>query len=497
MSIFTKILWIIPFFLCSYFTVNCNKKSPTEKEPPTPAGDTLWVEVNESIWGYPGAGMSIYQTPDTIDYLYVLSSGNTHLRVTLDGIQVPDSGQFIMNRSHRLVVTCENKVIWKLSLVKHVYYGCPAVADDGTIYITTGIFRHTDWGSLYAVDPGGTIEWSYDFEYNPYSPAIGPDGTIYIQDFHNTVYAVGSDGNLNWKFTGFEDPAHIWYDMGQRIPAVGSDGTIYIAADGLYALDPETGARIWRFNPLDVKCCRQSPVIGQDGTVYVFIHQHDFYAVNPDGTQKWHTQLDHEEEMSFACPAIAENGMLYIGAEHGSSGFVYCYNAFGVKQWKVLVEGAGRIVRASPVIAGDGTIIFATKSGGVDIPAKIIALSPSGTKIWEFIVENFHGPGSADDVYSTPTVGSDGTIYFGSENEHFYALHANGTLKWKTRLEHGNNWSSAAITHDGTLYIGCHHENLPNRGNLYAIRSESMGYAASPWPRFRQNHKNNGRYNGQ
>ncbi|MEJ2629390.1 MAG: PQQ-binding-like beta-propeller repeat protein, partial [bacterium] len=100
------------------------------------------------------------------------------------------------------------------------------------------------------------------------------------------------------------------------------------------------------------------------------------------------------------------------------------------------------------------------------------------------------------DVYSTPSMGADGTLYFGSENEHFYALNANGSLKWKAQLEHGTNWSSAAICSDGTLYIGTHHENPPNRGNLYSIQTESMGYASSPWPRFRQNHRNNGRYEG-
>lgn len=495
MKVFAKISCIILFIIC--FTPGCKKKSPMQTQEPVSKGDTLWVEVNENILGYPETGMTVHQTPDTISYLYSAKMGNTHLMVTLDGVQIPDSGYFVMNQSRRLKATCENKVIWKLPLEKHVYYSCPAVADDGTIYISTGIFRHTDWGTLYAVDPGGTIQWSYDCDFNPYSPVVGPDGTIYIQDFHNTLYAVTPAGDLKWKFSDFQSPVQIWYDMGQRIPAVGSDGTVYIAADGLYALDPDTGERLWRFNPLYSKCCRQSPVIGSDGTIYIFIHQHDFYAVNPDSTQKWHAQLDHEEEMAFSCPAIDKDGMLYIGAERGHDGFVYCFNSSGVKQWKYLVEGFGRTVRASPVIGADGTIHIATKSGGMDIPAKVIALSSAGTELWEYIVENFHGPGSADDVYSTPAIGADGTLYFGSENEHFYALNPDGTLKWNTQLEHGINWSSAAITDDGVLYIGTHHENPPNRGNLYAIRTEGMGYAFSPWPRFRQNHKNNGRYNGQ
>ena len=489
------------FFVVFYYLLatQCNKK-PTEPPPessPKENTDTLWIEKSEGLWGYPETATIIYNTPDTIPYIYVLKEGYIDLLVSLDGIQVPDSGWFIMDRNHRLTAACEGKVIWKLELEKHIYYSCPAIADDGTIYISTGIFRRTDWGSLYAVGPDGNIKWFYDCEYNLYSPVIDQDGTIIIQDFHNTVYAFESDGNLKWKFNDFDDPLHIWYDMGLRMPAIGADGIVYIAADGLYAIDAETGERIWHFNPLYVKCCRQSPVIGPDGTIYIFIHQSDFYAVNPDGTEKWHAQLDYEDEMSFTCPAIDQDGTLYIGAERGFEGFVYAFNSSGVKQWKYLVEGTGRIVRASPTIGANRNIIIATKSGGYDIPSKVVVLSPAGTKIWEYVIENVHGPGSADDIYSTPSIGADGTIYFGSENGNLYALNSDGTLIWRVQLAHGINWSSAAICNDGTLYIGTHHENPPNKGNLYAIRTESMGYASSPWPRFRQNHKNNGRYDGQ
>ncbi len=459
--------------------------------------DTLWVEKAEGLWGYPETCVRVYTTPDTVEYMYSLMLGYANLEVTLDGAAVPDSGSFVMDMNHMLRATCEGKVIWRLELEKHVYYCSPAVGADGTIYVTTGIFRVTDWGRLHAVSPGGVVQWSYDFDYNPYTPVIGHDGTVLVQDFHNVLYAFTPAGALKWKFEDFDNPNHIFYDMGQRVPAVAADGTIYIAADGLYAVDPDTGGRLWRFNPLPGKSCRQSPVIGADGTIYVFIHQDAFFAVNPDGTEKWRSALDHEDEMAFSCPAIDADGTIYVGAERNSYGFVYAFDADGAKKWKYDVEGPGRTIRASPTIGADGTVYVATKSGGYDTPAKIIALSPAGAKLWEFIVETFHGPDAADDVYSTPSVGADGMIYFGSENEHFYALNPDGTLNWKAQLAHGINWSSGAIVPDGTLYIGTHHENLPNRGNLYAIRTTSMGYASSPWPRFRRNNRNDGRYGAE
>jgi outer membrane protein assembly factor BamB len=486
------------FFLiivCYCFTITgCHKEmDSTEDDLPIKA-DTLWVEKDAGLWGYPETSMFVYSTSDTIIYNYSLKLGYSNIVVLLDGEEVPDSGWFMMDKSHHLEASCENKVIWKLGLEKQVYYGCPAVDKDGTIYISTGIFRWTDWGSLYAVNPDGTVKWSFDCQNNAYSPVIGQNGMVFIQDFHNTVYAVATTGELKWKFNDFENKLIVFYDMGQRIPAVGSDGTVYIASDGLYALNPENGNKLWRFNPLLGKSCRQSPVIGQDGTIYIFIHQCDFYAVNPDGTEKWHAKLDHEDEMTFSCPAIDKEGVLYIPAEKGLNGFVYAFNSDGTRRWKYTVEGFGRTVRSAPAFGADGTIYITTKSGGYDTPSKLIALSPSGSKIWEFIVETFHGINAADDTYATPSIGADGMIYFGSENEHFYCVNPDGTLNWKTHIAHSINWSSAAITQDGTLYVGTHLEDPQHRGNLYAIQTTSMGYADSPWPRFRQNHQNNGRY---
>ena len=126
-----------------------------------------------------------------------------------------------------------------------------------------------------------------------------------------------------------------------------------------------------------------------------------------------------------------------------------------------------------------------------------MALSPSGTKIWEFTVEHTHDTLAGDDVYSTPTVGADGLIYFGSENERFYALNPDGTLNWKCPLGYGINWTSAAILDDGTLYIGSMHSSTGFNGRLWALETTSMGYADSPWPRFRHDHKNTGRFGAE
>lgn len=67
-------------------------------------------------------------------------------------------------------------------------------------------------------------------------------------------------------------------------------------------------------------------------------------------------------------------------------------------------------------------------------------------------------------IGTSVAIGSDSTIYFGSEGPYLWALNWNGTLKWKLKLE-GNykQGNSPLVSSDGTIYIG-------TRGNLlYAV----------------------------
>jgi PKD repeat protein len=62
-----------------------------------------------------------------------------------------------------------------------------------------------------------------------------------------------------------------------------------------------------------------------------------------------------------------------------------------------------------------------------------------------------------------------------------------GIEKWSFAT--GNDvFSSPVISSDGTLYVGS------KDNNLYAIHTSSMGLADSPWPKFHQNNQNTGLY---
>ena len=101
---------------------------------------------------------------------------------------------------------------------------------------------------------------------------------------------------------------------------------------------------------------------------------------------------------------------------------------------------AGSQITSSPAIGLDGTIYFGTQAG----LCTVTNAGVSGSNKWTFL--------TTAAVKNSPAVGADGTIYFGSDDSKFYAISPYGTQKWaytfQTRVP-----SSPAIDADGTIYV--------------------------------------------
>ena len=99
--------------------------------------------------------------------------------------------------------------------------------------------------------------------------------------------------------------------------------------------------------------------------------------------------------------------------------------------------------------------------------------------LWEFE--------TGDGVYSSPAIGSDGTVYVGSMDNMLYAINGKTGVKlWEFKTGSGVH-SSPAIGSDGTVYVGSYDNKL------YAIKTDSKGPAKSPWPMRGQNAQHTGR----
>jgi len=122
--------------------------------------------------------------------------------------------------------------------------------------------------------------------------------------------------------------------------------------------------------------------------------------------------------------------------------------SLGIQKWNFSTGGN---VFSSPVIATDGTIYVGSDDN------KLYAINPDGTQKWNFTT----GGG----VKSSPAIGSDGIIYVGSTDFMLYAINIDGTQKWN--FPTGSSVvSSPAIGPDGTIYIGS------KDNKLYAINPD-------------------------
>ena len=161
-----------------------------------------------------------------------------------------------------------------------------------------------------------------------------------------------------------------------------------------------------------------------------------------------------------------------IGCETTPQGINQTSNArAGTVFWEF---ETGDDVWSSPVIGAEGTVYVGSYDG------KIYALDgKTGAKKWEFE--------TGREVESSPAIGSDGTVYIGSKAEKVYARDGkSGTKRWE--FETGDDvYSSPAIGSDGTVYVGSDDKKV------YALKTTSKGPAKSPWPMRGQNARHTGR----
>ncbi|MCB1186442.1 PQQ-binding-like beta-propeller repeat protein [bacterium] len=375
----------------------------------------------------------------------------------------------------------------------------PAIGSDGTIYITCQDNR------LYAVNPDGSEKWNYLAGSMVFaSPAVGADGTVYFGSLNSNLYAINTDGTLAWS-----------YNSGGGIdstPAIGSDGVIYFGNNGskLTALNPD-GSLLWQQTLGDD--ITNAPSIGADGTLYVGCSDGLLYAIGANQPQNSVPTADLEADkttgfapftISFdASGSTDSDGEIVLyewdfdgdGSfeESGSSATAsYTYPVYGwysalvrvtddqgatdsaslpitlPSEWSMLggtprhtgqsmYNGAqsnalnwsytaGDEIWCSPALAPDGTVYFGCRDNS------IYALNPDGSFKWSYAT-------GAVVSRSSPAVGTDGTVYIGSTDDNLYALNPDGSLKWSFAAG-GVVVSSPAIGPDGVVYVGSYNNKL-------------------------------------
>jgi outer membrane protein assembly factor BamB len=342
--------------------------------------------------------------------------------------------------------------------------------------------------------------------------------------------------------------------------ALGPDGTLYALLDSasLMAIDPATSRTKWTQPAARSSSWVIGPAVGTDGAIYILAYG-KLIAFNPDGSTRIEKTMN---------PTVNATGMALTDKS------LYCDCVPGVTCAWTLDQGMNSIWRISsqsfvtaPIIQADGTIVlagagvFAVDSGmpyahwtypsnGTVAPdrnqadsyhvmplarlnfeglaagkdgatyatgAGLIAFDANGQQKWNLNYPPYPG--------QQPVVAADGTVYYASHNQHFYAVRPDGTIqwsldttalvgqpllgsagtifftdyktlraispdgkeKWKTDLDI-ESVGAATLSDDGTLYIAS------RLGTLYAFPvGETL--MQSPWPKFQANARNSGQAN--
>jgi large repetitive protein len=308
-------------------------------------------------------------------------------------------------------------VLWRAQTSGFVK-ASPIVGPDGRVYV--GVKK-----GFCAVEPTtGEPIWCNKLSgvVRRNAAAMAADGTLYIGDRANRLWAINPDGSTKWSFAVGNDG-----DVNTS-PAIGADGTIYMAGtfNGVvHALDPD-GNLLWRL-PLGSAVSYSSPAIGADGTIYIGTVRGTLVAISPDGVLQWTALI--RSSIRFGSPSIGADGTIYVGSKGGLS----AVSPAGDILWQVEAPG---YVATAPAIATDGTLYVAGHEG-------LFALAPDGTILWSLQTD--------ERFRSSPAIGADGTIYT-TAGSRVLALNPDGSELWQFGLRRVV-LAAPAIGPGGVLYV--------------------------------------------
>lgn len=241
------------------------------------------------------------------------------------------------------------------------------------------------------------------------------------------------------EFKGPDYPMVKWvFELGNGSGLViGHDGTIYAVGvyyqseAYLYAINPD-GTLKWKTELSGKYISSSSPVIASDGTIYFGLDDQNLYAVSSSGEKLWQFNT---RDCNNLPPAVGSDGVIYASSAFG----LYAINPDGTQKW---LHECGSSIISTPAIDYNGNIYVCTTND-------LISVKPDGSENWRFTSDGFNA------FTSSPSIGADGTIYCGGKatggGGNLYAVNPDGTEQWYTSVTDYINFAPA-IGSDGSIY---------------------------------------------
>ena len=289
--------------------------------------------------------------------------------------------------------------------------------------------------TFYALKANGKRKWTYNHGFEgdiATSPAISPvDGTIYFAhtqsfDGPGTFTALKPNGTLKWKVA-----------VGQfgttSSPAIGPDGLIYLGfADGTLRAFRDNGTSVtpmWK-QKVGTTAITASPVIGPDGTIYIGSNTGmSALTVDPSHPDnpvkiKWTFATSGIVDQAAALSAATSNaGTLFFASRFTNQHTIYALNNLGSPtpsvKWKYGPVPLSQNAAGFPVIGSDGIVYVGLGNG---VYAFSATASGTATPLWSYQTQN--------EIISSPaigTVGSKAVLYLPSRDKRVYAISSPST----------------------------------------------------------------------
>jgi hypothetical protein len=142
------------------------------------------------------------------------------------------------NESNKLYALNPNGTLkWSFdqSLHETWFIGSPIIGQEHIYIIESGAYQN-----IHSINTDATLQWSRHVDYILIDTAVGSDGTIYLDAWkypnESRLYALNPDGSLLW-ICGYPARRPNYHPM-----CIGDDGTIYVSDgnDSIYAIEGET-----------------------------------------------------------------------------------------------------------------------------------------------------------------------------------------------------------------------------------------------------------------
>ncbi len=214
-----------------------------------------------------------------------------------------------------------------------------------------------------------------------------------------------------------------------QVTASPDEKTLYVAtlAGSLLAIARENGAVTWKVDLVDR--VYSTPLVHDDGTVYLGSDAKKLFAVSPAGAVVFRLELDGEVDTG---PVFAKDGNVVVAA--GKS--VVSVRRGGDLAWRFTAKNK---VYTSPAVDDQGRVVFGSQDHHV------YALAPDGTLAWAVDL--------GADVDGGPAIGDDGSVFVGTDKGEIVALDPKGVPTWRTNVG-GYVRGTLAIARNGDVLAG-------------------------------------------